>query len=149
MTPNNTLHPTAGNALVGIRASLPAVDELDVRLKKNMKTITIFAMMSILSTFVFADQQMPFGNLRIGEAETGNAYVVSIPNKQGGGYGLLCPSDSADSYFLHRVSVASQLTVKNFIGKFCKISAKAIKDEQGSGTRLEVTEISDAEQAAP
>jgi hypothetical protein len=110
-----------------------------------MKTITIFAMMLMLSTFVFADQKMPFENPRVGETETGNAYVVSIPIKQGGGYGLLFPSDSPGSYFIHRVSVSSQSTVKNFIGMFCKITAKAIKDEQGSGKLLEVTEIADAE----
>ncbi len=28
---NKTLHPTAGNLLLRFRASLPAVDELDVR----------------------------------------------------------------------------------------------------------------------
>lgn len=103
----------------------------------------------MLSTFVTADQKMPFENPKIGEAETGKAYVVILPSKQGGGYGLLFPSDSPGSYFLHRASFSSQIAVKNFIGKFCKISAKAVNDEQGNGKHLEVTEIADAEQAAP
>lgn len=117
-----------------------------------MKTLNIFALILAISTSAFADRlQLAIESEQIGASGTANVYLVETPDKDNpnGGYGALIPQCSRTSFYMRQASIAKSIDASKYIGKFCKITAKVVKDVEGTGTHIEITAIESAEQAAP
>ena len=115
-----------------------------------MKTLSIISLIIVISTSAFADR-MPLAieSNQIGETGSANVYLVMTPDKNNpnGEYGVLIRQCSPDSFYMRQASIPKSIDASKFIGKYCKITAKVVKDVEGTGTHLEITAIESAEQA--
>ena len=115
-----------------------------------MKTLRIFSLIFAISTSAFADRmQLTIESDRIGAAGTANVYLVKTSDKDNpnGGYGALIPQCSRTDFYMRHASIPKSIDASKYIGKYCKITAKVVKDVEGTGTHLEITAIESAEQA--